>query len=141
MEIAVNVLTQTGHLGFIQILHPNIGINLGSGQNLFTGAVADPIDIGQRNYNPLVSGNVNAGDTRHNLFSLLPKPVYFELVLLCLTLFWMLPTYGPNGLAGALALALLVLGVGTDHIHNAPPPHNLALFTHPLNRWSDLHGD
>src|SRR5690606_27039709 len=69
--IAVDILTQPGQLALVQVLDPHVTVNLGGLQNLLAGRPADPVDIGQRNFNTLVTWNINACNTCHGTFPLL----------------------------------------------------------------------
>jgi len=71
----------------------------------------DPKDVRQRNFQPLVAGNVDTGDTCHRLL----LSVYLS------------------------ALALLMARVLTDHSDPAVATNHTALFTHLFDARSDLH--
>src|SRR5688572_20571864 len=80
--------------------------------HLFVGEVADPEDVGERDLQPLLAGDVDAGDTCH--------------VRCCLPI-------------SRSALALLVPGVGADDLDAPVAADHLALLTHLLDAGADLH--
>lgn len=55
---------------FGEILCPGVEIDIERFENLATHRTTDAIDIGERNFNALVVGQVDAGNTEHRLLSL-----------------------------------------------------------------------
>ena len=57
--------TELLDVAILEIFDPYIGIYPGFGQNGFGPCEANSIDICERNFDPLVAGDVNAGDPCH----------------------------------------------------------------------------
>ena len=57
--------TELLDVAILQIFDPYIGVYPGFGQNGFGPCEANSIDICERNFDPLVAGDVNAGDPCH----------------------------------------------------------------------------
>ena len=52
----IDVFTQLGSVFFGQILDTDVGIDTGSSENVFSGFLADTVNIGQADFDALFSG-------------------------------------------------------------------------------------
>ena len=52
-------------VGIFEVLDPSVRVNTGLLQNCLGPGGSNSVDIGQRHFNPLVAGDVNAGDPCH----------------------------------------------------------------------------
>ena len=57
--------TQFLQVGVFEVLHPCVRVHTGLRQNCLGPGGSNSVDVGQRHFNPLVAGNVNAGDPCH----------------------------------------------------------------------------
>jgi hypothetical protein len=115
--VPTNDFAQTADFRLRQIFDPRVGVNARLAQDVPTGRPTNAVDIGQSNFNPLVSGQVNSSNSSH-----LSPPrdnAEFQFTLPACVLH--------------LPLPLLVLWVFTNHAHHAPTPDDLALGTAFLN--------
>jgi hypothetical protein len=53
------------HIGIAEVFHAGVRIHPCLGQNPLGPGEPDPIDIGEGDFDPLVAGNVDAGDPSH----------------------------------------------------------------------------
>ena len=60
--VALGGSTQFLDITVLEILHPGIGVDPCLGQDRFGTGRTDAIDVREGDFNPLVAGNVNAGD-------------------------------------------------------------------------------
>src|SRR5262249_20021793 len=60
-------VAQPVDLVFGQVTHTRVRIDVGLGQDLLAGGQADAEDIGQADFNPLFTRDVDAGNARHLL--------------------------------------------------------------------------
>ena len=72
-EVVVDALTDLRFVLVGEVFHTGVRIDAGHLKNLFCAGSADTINIGQANFNSLVLGQVNAGDTCHLIRSFLSK--------------------------------------------------------------------
>ena len=60
VAVLIDIVSQLRRIVFGKVTDPDIGIHAGSGADIAGGLAADAINMGQRNFDPLVSGQVNA---------------------------------------------------------------------------------
>ena len=60
--VALSGPTQFLDIAVLEILHPGIWVDPCLGQDRFGSGRTDAIDVREGDFNPLVAGNVNAGD-------------------------------------------------------------------------------
>ena len=72
-EVVVDALTDLCFFLIGEVFHAGVRIDAGHVKNLFCAGSADTINVGQANFNSLVLGQVNAGDTCHLIRSFLSK--------------------------------------------------------------------
>ena len=65
LEIGLNVLTQRQQLIVGEVLHADVGINPGRRQGLLGQGATNTINIGQGDFNPFVTGNIDSSETCH----------------------------------------------------------------------------
>ena len=63
--VMLNCITQQGLLILGQVLDTDIGVDTGDFQDLGSAGGSDAINIGQRNFDPLLAGKVNTRNTCH----------------------------------------------------------------------------
>ena len=115
LQIGIDVVAQPGHLLVGEVPDPGVGAGLGGRTDPLGGGPADAEDVGEGDLQPLLAGDVHAGDSGHVAsFSLTPGP-------------------------RASALPLLVARVLADHDDPPVPADHFALFTHRLDTRSNLH--
>ena len=71
--MVVDALTDLCFFLIGEVFHAGVRIDAGHVKNLFCAGSADTINVGQANFNSLVLGQVNAGDTCHLIRSFLSK--------------------------------------------------------------------
>src|SRR5690606_37454449 len=98
------------HLVVGEVAHPGVGVDVEGGADLLGSRAPDAEDVGEGDLEPLVAGDVDAGDACH----------------------------GSGG--SPLALALLVARVGADDLHAPVAADHLALLTDGLDARTYLHG-
>src|SRR6185503_1559102 len=59
-------LAETGDFGVREVSHPGIGADPGLREEATTRGTSDAVDVGERDFNPLLARQVHASDTRHN---------------------------------------------------------------------------
>src|SRR5690606_20616640 len=64
-EVLRDVLAQAVHLILEQISHARVGIHARRFHDLFGARAADPVNVRERHHDPLVAGQVDAGNSRH----------------------------------------------------------------------------
>ena len=115
LQVGVDVVAEPGDLLVGQVPDPGVGAGLGGRADLLRGRPADAEDVGEGDLQPLLAGDVHAGDTGHVVFLLSLR------------------------LVRASALALLVARVFADDDDPPVPADHLALLTHRLDAGSNLH--
>src|SRR5438105_9686817 len=65
LRFLVDHVPQPADLIAVAVLAPDIGIDVRDRQHAPGGLRPDPEDVGQRHFDPFLSRNINAGDTRH----------------------------------------------------------------------------
>ena len=63
----VSSTAQLLQVGVFEVLHPCIRVHTGLSQNRFGPGGSNSVDVGEGHFNPLVAGNVNAGDPCHEV--------------------------------------------------------------------------
>ena len=81
MSRAVDALTQLGLFFVRQVFYAGIGVDAGCFQDFLCAGSADPVDIGETDFDSLVFRQVNAGYTCHN--TLLPFDFVLNTELFC----------------------------------------------------------
>jgi hypothetical protein len=113
LEVLIDVGADLVDLFVGQITDPGVAIELELVGDLLGGRLTDPEDVGERDLQPLLAGDVYAGDSCH----------------VCL-----LPALSLRS-----ALALLVPGVRADDLDAPVATDHLALLAHLLDARSNLH--
>src|SRR5207247_445232 len=75
-SLAVDDLGDPAGLLFGEVLHPYVGVDPRLGQDLVAPADPDPVDVGEGDFHPLLSWEVDACDACHSL----PLPLFVLLV-------------------------------------------------------------
>ena len=64
----VDIITDLGFFLAGQVFDAGIGVDASGSQNLVRSGAADSVNVGETYLNPLLAGQVNAGNTCHNNF-------------------------------------------------------------------------
>lgn len=112
-----------------QILCPDVRANPGGGQNLLGPNKADAIDVGQGDFDPLVPGNIDAGNPCQDEV-LLKKNVVVETEIAK-------PWCGAQVPS---ALSLLVFGIDANHHYPPMAADDPTPLAHLLDRSANFHG-
>jgi hypothetical protein len=67
--VRLDVLAQRDQLGLRELVHPQVTGDAGGGEGLERTGASDSEDVGQRDLDPLVAGEVDTGDTCHRAVS------------------------------------------------------------------------
>ena len=65
LEVALEVVAEGDELGVVQVLHAEVRADAGRGQRLLGAGTADAVDVGERDLEPLLAGEVDADKTCH----------------------------------------------------------------------------
>jgi len=109
LEVAVDVLADLEDLFLREVADLGPAVDLRAAHDLEGAGGADPVDVAKRDVEPLVTREIDAGDTCHDPERLL------------------------------LTLPLLVTWVGADHEDPAAPTDHATAIADPLDRRPDLH--
>src|ERR1035438_4929175 len=60
LQVGVDVVAEAGHLFVGEVPYPGVGAGLGGGADLLRGGPADAEDVGERDLQPLLAGDVDA---------------------------------------------------------------------------------
>src|SRR5664280_2344278 len=60
LQVGVDVVPEAGHLFVGEVPYPGVGAGLGGGADLLRGGPADAEDVGERDLQPLLAGDVDA---------------------------------------------------------------------------------
>jgi hypothetical protein len=63
--VSTNDFAQTADFRLRQIFDPRVGVNLRLAQDVPTGRPTNAIDVGQSDFNSLVSGQINSSNSSH----------------------------------------------------------------------------
>src|SRR5258708_17902010 len=138
-DVAVYELAQAADLIFGEVLDTGVGADPRGGEHLPGGGGPDAIDVGQRDLDALLAGDIYPSDSGHA-----PGPPRVTLLGAALG---SCQAPRPSDGAGrcrspahALALALLMLGIlAADHHHHPLATADFAVLAAWLNRRSHLH--
>ena len=75
LEILLDVVAQLREILFREVLHANVGINAGIGDDLLGRGLANAVNVGQGDLNALIAGKIDTNETCHVVpGSFLPSP-------------------------------------------------------------------
>jgi hypothetical protein len=63
--VALDDFAQASRIGFAQVAHTRVRADTRHFQNLLRRRLANTVDVGQRGFNSLVTGQINPGNTCH----------------------------------------------------------------------------
>ena len=66
LVVLANKLADRSDIRLRKIFHPYIGVDLCLSQDFLRASRSYPIEIGQANFNPLVAGQIDTFNSRHN---------------------------------------------------------------------------
>ncbi len=65
LEVCLNVVTKLDEFLFRRVLHASVRADAGGGEGLCRAGAADSVDVCERDLEPLLAGEVDAGNTCH----------------------------------------------------------------------------
>ena len=75
LEVLLDVIAQLREVFLGKVLHANVGIDAGSGDDLFGRSEANAVNEGQGDLNALIAGKIDTNETCHVVLkSFLPSP-------------------------------------------------------------------
>ena len=75
LEVLLDVVAQLREVFLGKVLHANVGIDAGSGDDLFGRSEANAVNVGQGDLNALIAGKIDTNETCHVCSeSFLPSP-------------------------------------------------------------------
>src|SRR5690606_16957814 len=110
--LALNHLAKAVHLVLREVAHPGVRVDLGLREDLIGRRTADAVNVRQRHLNPLVTGQIDSGDSCQQ-----PAPP----------------------ISPALPLNLFVPGILADNHHFAMAANHFALLANALHRRPHFH--
>jgi len=131
---AVDDVSNLDDFVFGELTDPGIKIDSGLGKDFLRCAPADSIDIGESDFDPFVSWQINASDACHSCLLLSTLPGITNLLRKITGSNW----FVQDRIRGS-SLPLFVFGVFADDPNETLPFNNLTFVTYSLDRTLDFH--